>query len=354
MRPHIMNGTEELQNLLLNTKFLLVRGKSFEKLAIKSAFAQLTYVEFTDFTPNPKYEQVCKGVEIFRKEKCQAIVAVGGGSAIDVAKCIKLFSTINTAEDYLIQQRVDSEILLIAIPTTAGSGSEATKHAVVYRNGEKQSISHESMIPDYAILVPEVLEGLPIYQKKCTLLDALCQAIESWWSVNSTPESISYSKEAIKEIKKYWKQYIEENSANSYRHIMKAAHLAGKAINITATTAAHAMSYKITSLYGIPHGHAVAMCMAEVWENITNNIAQCNDNRGGLYLQSVMTDIEMTFSKAEFKNLMEAFDMKELNVDIGEADYLELAKSVNISRLGNYPISVQTQELERMYRRILR
>ena len=142
-------------------------------------------VPFCDFTSNPKYEEVEAGVELFNSEKCDAIVAIGGGSAIDVAKCIKLYCKMPKGEIYLKQEYADSGVPLIAMPTTAGTGSESTPFAVIYYGGVKQSVHHESILPSVAVLDSDVLIGLPVYQKKCTVLDALCQAIESYWSVHS-------------------------------------------------------------------------------------------------------------------------------------------------------------------------
>ena len=82
-----------------------------------------------------------------------------------------------------------ADIPFLAMPTTAGTGSEATRYAVIYYDGKKQSVTHDSVVPDVAILEPKVLKTLPLYQKKCTMMDALCQGIESWWSMNSTDES---------------------------------------------------------------------------------------------------------------------------------------------------------------------
>lgn len=77
-----------------------------------------------------------------------------------------------------------------------------------------QSISHDMALPNYYVLKPSVLQGLSLYQKKCTMLDALCHGIESWWSINSTEESIRYSKNAIRLIVDNWKEYIEDNIIN--------------------------------------------------------------------------------------------------------------------------------------------
>ena len=230
------------------------------------------------FTPNPLYEDVCKGIKLFNAKGCDTIIAVGGGSSIDVAKCIKLYCKMSDDRLYLEQEYKDTGVKLIAIPTTAGTGSESTRYAVIYYDGKKQSVTHESIIPDVAILEPKVLKTLPLYQKKCTMMDALCQGIESWWSVNSTDESKEYSKIAVESIMKWWKEYIFENTDESAQHIMNAANYAGRAICITQTTAPHAFSYKITSLYGLPHGHAVAVCLPEIWTFIDKKKGdECED-----------------------------------------------------------------------------
>lgn len=258
------DSAQQIKNILsdLQTKkYLLVCGRSFQHLLISKYFieANIPYITFSKFSPNPLYEDVCKGVDLFNSENCDTIVAVGGGSAIDVAKCIKLFCRMDSKSNYLSQEYRDSGVPLVAVPTTAGTGSESTRYSVIYYNGEKQSVTHNSIIPDYAILDSSVLKSLPIYQKKCTLLDALCQGIEAWWSVNSNEESKVYSKMAVETIIKYMDSYIYDNDEIAAEQIMLAANYAGRAINITQTTAPHAMSYKLTSMYKLPHGHAVAL-----------------------------------------------------------------------------------------------
>jgi len=126
-------------------------------------------IKFTDFKPNPLYESVEKGVAIFNKEKCDAIFAVGGGSAMDVAKCIKLYSNMDHTKNYLVQEIVPNEVPLFAVPTTAGTGSEATRYAVIYFNGEKQSVADVSCIPSTVLMDASVLNTLPLYQKKATM-----------------------------------------------------------------------------------------------------------------------------------------------------------------------------------------
>lgn len=350
MAQQIIKGIAKLADLLKNKKYLLVCDSSFPFLPIKDQFD--TEIQFSEFTPNPLYEQVCKGVVLFNEKKCDSIVAIGGGSTIDVAKCIKLYCKMDSNRNYLEQEKVDTGVPLIVIPTTAGTGSESTRHAVIYFEGVKQSISHPSIVPDYAVLEPSVLKTLPIYQKKCTMLDALCQGIESWWSVNSTDESKVYSKKAVQLIKDHWKTYIEQNT--SLDEIMEAANYAGRAINITATTAAHAMSYKLTSMYKLPHGHAVAVCMKEVWGYMIGHIDNSIELRGKEYLKCIFSDISQIVDLEWFCKLMESLEMSYPSSENREEDIKLLTASVNPIRLKNNPVALSSEVLQRMYERIVR
>lgn len=353
MSQTIVKCVEQLKPVIKGKKFLLVRGNTYDHLKMKVFFDESPHVEFSEFIPNPLYEQVCRGIELFNQENCELIVAVGGGSTIDVAKCISIYCRMDNRINYLEQDIVDSKIPLIAIPTTAGSGSESTCHAVIYYKGEKQSISHPSIVPDYVVLDFSVLKGLPIYQKKCTMMDALCQAIESWWSVASTNESKKYSHKAITTIKKNWEEYIFENTDSSAKKIMEASNLAGRAINITATTAAHAMSYKITSLYGFPHGHAVAVCFPEVWEYILRHLEDCIDERGKEYLRNTLDEISCTMDINYFKYMLKQMGLTAPVTGNREFELEVLAQSVNPIRLKNNPVSLNTNALKEMYRRIV-
>ena len=344
MEQKLCRGVDSLRAIwteLAPQKLLLVCGRSFDRLQARGAILpeNVETLRFSDFAPNPLYEDVQKGVTLLREENCDAILAVGGGSAIDMAKCIKLFS--------------GAKAPLIAMPTTAGTGSESTRHAVIYRCGVKQSVSDACIIPNYAVLEPSVLAGLPLYQKKCTMLDALCQGIESWWSVNSTAESMSFSRQTVKGIADHWREYIENAAADAAERVMEAANASGRAINITATTAPHAMSYKLTSLYGLPHGHAVALCMGEVWPYLLSHTDACADPRGRAHLERVLDEIEGVFSFNAFTSMLSALDMARPTAQNRDTELGTLVDSVNPERLKNNPVALTAETLRAMYERIL-
>ena len=365
----IINGIAQLPAILKEVgceKLFLVVDSSYPFLNIKDAIEALPVKErvmFSDFTPNPLYEQVCKGIDLFQITMCDTIVAVGGGSAIDVAKCIKLAVLADEGKDSIIPPLVSkrlpidgSKIPFIAIPTTAGTGSESTHNAVMYYEGAKQTVTNDGVLPDYAVLEPTVLKTLPLYQKKCTMMDALCQGIESWWSVNSTEESYEYSRKTIELIMANWRKYIFENDDEAAKQIMLAANYGGRAINITATTAAHAMSYKITSLYKYPHGHAVAVCLPEIWKYMIDHYDNCIDSRGKDYLERIFNEISKAMGCVNPREAIATFEQMmvemELNNPIAgerEIELQALSTSVNPVRLKNNPIGIDEKEAYKLY-----
>lgn len=339
-----------------------VVGKAFEQLRIeeriKSRYPQAVF--FKDFLPNPTYESVMAGRELFRQYASDILIAMGGGSAIDVAKCIKAYAFME-GEGCLLPQAIrDNEIKIVAIPTTAGTGSEATHFAVIYYQGKKQSVSHESLLPAYVILDGKYLESLPDYQRKATMLDALCHSIESLWSVNSTEESKEYAVRAIKLLMQHKLSYLR-NEKEGNLEMMRAANLAGKAINITKTTAAHAMSYKMTSLFGISHGHSAALCLPKVWKYMIRHMDQCTDERGKKYLESVFYDISKALgcdSPAEAAAYLEHLIEEELELrftnPVTEEEMAQLVHSVNVERLANNPVILDGAALAEIYREVLK
>ncbi len=359
----IFKGINRLGEALKgSTKVLLVCDSSFPFLSIKGDIEQMkvSYVTFDQFTPNPLYEDVCKGVDLFQSALCDTILAVGGGSSLDVAKCIKLYCQMDKDKLFLEQEYKDTGVRLIAIPTTAGTGSESTRYAVIYYDGKKQSVTHDSIIPDVAILEPGVLKTLPVYQKKCTMMDALCQGIESWWSVNSTDESKKLSKEAVETIMRWWREYIFENTDASAEAIMHAANLAGQAICITQTTAPHAFSYKITSLYKLPHGHAVAVGLPVIWEYMVGNMDKCIDSRGQEYLVGIFNEIAKamgcqtpTEAIAKFRQMIELMELKNPVAENRKEELEILSTSVNPVRLKNNPVSIINSVAYDIYSQIL-
>lgn len=304
---------------------------------------------FSDFSPNPCYEEIKKGTELFIKGNYKTIISIGGGSAIDVAKCIKLHSVISE-EDFFHKKYVYHDIRHIAIPTTAGTGSESTEIAVMYSDGRKISVEHGSLLPDVAILDASLLNTLPDYQKKATMLDALCQGIESYWSNKATEESKRYAVKCICLILENYEAYLK-GCGNSAKSIMLAANYSGRAINISRTTSAHAMSYKLTGLYGISHGHGVALCIMPIWKLFLAKSESNDKLRNTLQdLAKVMCTDTIEDSIRKMEELLAGLNLPEEKVKSGDIQIL--AEAVDLGRMSNNPVVFTFDEIRELYKEL--
>jgi len=322
-------------------KPLLVCGRSFDKLGLTDYIGG-NFVRFSDYSPNPRLEDIVNGVDLFNNEGCDAIIAVGGGSTIDVAKCIKLYCRMDASKNYLEQEKTDTGVVVIAIPTTAGTGAESTANAVIYYKDVKQSVVHPSILPDYALLIPTVLDNLPEYQKKVTLADAMCQAIETWWSKKATEESMAYSKKATELIRDNWRDYMNKTPGkyeSAAEAVLLGANLSGRAIRICATTAPHAMSYTLNKLYNFPHGHSVAVSMTEFWEKV--DASQDRPAR--------IDEIEKVFSLADYKEMLAELKIERPVSKNKAADVEKLTSTIIMSKLASSPITLDTDMIRAMY-----
>ncbi|MEO8666060.1 MAG: phosphonoacetaldehyde reductase, partial [Ignavibacteria bacterium] len=263
----------EILKLKDSDKIFLVTGKkSYESSGaekiINEQLKNYEFKRFSDFEENPKLEDIKTGIELF-KNGYDMIIAVGGGSVIDVAKLINVLSSQKNSPEEIIAD--NSKIknkgkYFAAIPTTAGAGSEATHFAVVYKNKEKFSVAHEYIYPDTVIIDPQLTYNLPKAVTAISGIDALSQAVESYWNVYSTDKSKHYATQSIKLIIENLEKAVNKPDEDSRFNMSLAANLAGKAINITKTTAPHALSYSMTSYFGVPHGQAVSITLGEFLE----------------------------------------------------------------------------------------
>ena len=168
-------------------------------------------------------------------------------------------------------------------------------------------------------------------------MDAFCHAIESYWAVKSTARSRMYAKEALVLCKDNIEKYVNSNDKDAANNMMKASNLAGKAINISRTTAAHALSYKITSEYGIPHGHAVALSIAKL---IELNAKDCQ------LAKDVYNIVGFKNSVVYFENLFQSIGIESNLEKLGINDVNTIINSVNLERLNNNPLSLTKKELD--------
>jgi alcohol dehydrogenase class IV len=347
--------------------FLVTGGKSYESSGAESALdAYLdpySVTRFSDIQENPKLEQLERGLAEFGESQSDLIIAVGGGSVMDMAKLIKIFSAQEKPVlDYVegAETLTPSSWPLVAIPTTAGSGSQATHFAVLYVGNTKYSVAHPSMLPDAALVDPGLLRSVPTAVAASTGLDALNQGIESYWSIHSTDESKAFAREAIELVWQNLRQMVQNPDDDARLAMATAAHRAGEAIDITKTTAPHAISYPITSFFGVPHGHAVGLVLASMLEfNASVGDKDCLDERGPAYVRDTITEIAGLMGLADANRAAGAYDalMDEIGLSrdfrsLGIESRADLetiiANGFNPQRVNNNPRRVTEAALREM------
>jgi len=226
-------------------------------------------VLFQDFVQEPEPDEADAAGRTARKEGCDLVVGVGGGSAMDLAKAAAVLAVNDgKARDYLGVGLVPKPGLpTIMVPTTAGTGSEVTWTAVFTdrRAKTKGGINSPYLYPDLALLDPELTLTLPPEVTATTGLDALCHAIESFTSVKANPMSDMVALEAIGLIAEYLPQAVADGrNLEARENMLLASLLAGLGLANAGVTAVHALSYPLGAVYGVPHGLANALLLPHV------------------------------------------------------------------------------------------
>jgi alcohol dehydrogenase class IV len=231
----------------------------------------LSFALFTNVSPNPRAEQVMAGAERYQAEKCNAIVAVGGGSPIDCAKGIGIVSS--NKKHILLFKGVDQVQLpmppLICVPTTGGTSADVSQFAIITDLVERVKIAiiSKSVVPDLALIDPLTLTSMDPFLTACTGLDALTHGIEAFVSNASSPMTDLHALEAIRLLSKHLADSIRNPRDVELRiKIMEGSLLAGLAFSNAILGAAHAMAHSLGGEKDAPHGECNAILLDHVIE----------------------------------------------------------------------------------------
>ncbi|TDC58960.1 iron-containing alcohol dehydrogenase family protein [Micromonospora sp. KC207] len=219
---------------------------------------------FDGFRANPVLPDVLAGVRMLHEVGADLVIGVGGGSAMDTAKMIRLLPPDPAAALALLhgdREPDGGHVPLIVLPTTAGTGSEVTPFATVYVDGRKHSLDLPAVRPDVALIDPGLSAGCPAELTFSCALDALAHSVESYWSVRSTPASRRLAGAAARGLVPLLAGGQEALLANR-ADLCALATTAGLAISETRTTVGHAFAYPLTIRYGVPHGLAAALSLS--------------------------------------------------------------------------------------------
>ena len=327
-----LNSIEEIGNILKEEGYqtvYLITGKHFVNENKLGFLDGLNYVHYIKQGANVDREEVDLVYKEFSLDNQSVLLAIGGGSVIDLAKAV-LF--------YTMQSSVRAPYF-IAVPTTTGSGTEATHFAVMYENKKKQSLQHPDLLPRMVILDPLLTISLSPYQAAVSGMDAFCQAVESYWNLNANAESRSNSLSAIL----LWRQHFLASLHDSAHRegMLDAAYLSVKAINLTRTTGPHALSYYLTAHHNIPHGQAVALFLPvfflynDIPPGLLESLQVRNSSEASQFIRSVMQQAGLAVS------------FKELNI-VKEEIVDTLLEEVNEERFANNPASFDKPRLRKM------
>ena len=279
--PSVIHGSgsirklgEAMQQVGITHPFIICSKRTQSKLQQK--IKQLMKMDsiaieyFTEFTGEPTTDHLNRAVDQFKQSRANGIVVIGGGTPIDLAKAVAVL----TKEDQLTiktlhQQKQLQRYPLIAIPTTAGTGSEVTKIAVITDTNTsiKYNPAHPRLIPDVAILDPEQTLDLPKEITAQTGMDALAHAMEAYVSTIANPISDTFALDAIKLIRLHLKKaYDEPTNLDARDGMLRASFLAGLAFSNASTNLAHATARPLGARFHLPHGLSVALTLSPVIE----------------------------------------------------------------------------------------
>ena len=333
----------------LGVRHPMIVGGTLTGTLLRKAPALLDSPVFSAFHPNPDLQDAQAGLEEYRRAGCDGLISIGGGSAIDTAKCIQALLIVGNIEDARFNRWPEGKVSgvpHIAIPGTAGTGSEATQFAVAYWEGKKLSLNHPALLPDGVVLDASLLESLPDYHRKSCALDALAQGIESYWCRNATGDSRVHAYLAILGVLDNLKAYLK-GDPHAAEEMLDASYQSGKAIQITRTTAPHAMSYMLTKKMGLAHGHACMMTLPALWEMMADD-PEMKELLADLSAKMRLGDPLM--APRLLRGMMYDLDMKI--PDMPDDETLdELARSANPERLGNHPTKLTAADVREAYRR---
>ncbi len=350
------NAVLELPSFIKNkglTKVLVVTDKGLMSLhLLEGMFNELEkqgieYIVYDGVQPNPTIPNIEECKDLYLKNKCEGIIAFGGGSPMDCAKAaaariVKPKKTIQKMRGYL---KVGKKLPpFFAVPTTAGTGSETTLAAVVSdpSTHEKYAIGDPCLRPKYAVLDPVLTVGLPPHITSTTGMDALTHAVEAYIGKSNTKSTIRYAEEAVKLIhSNLEKAYNDGKDLKVRSNMLEASYLAGNAFTRAFVGYVHAIAHNLGGLYGVPHGLANAVILPYVLEwygsKISAKLARLAEIAGIIEPQMSKEEKAKKYI-AEIRRMNKAMNIPDKFDFIKEEDIPTLVRRVLKEGNPGYPV----------------
>jgi alcohol dehydrogenase len=370
---HESGSSKKVGSILKRDGFnnvLIITDNTIKKLGLLSNMIEsikkekIKYTIYSEVVPNPLIKNVEDAKQIYLDKKCEAIIAFGGGSVIDCAKIVGVVALTGKKV-----QRYDHMIPLIpkmtrlyTVPTTAGTGSEVTISAVISdeKNHKKMSITDKMLAPDYAILDPELMVGLPKEITAATGIDALTHAVEAYvgnWKFKVTD---AYAVKAVKKILDNLENaYKDGKDINARSEMAIGATYGGYAFRTAGVGYVHAIAHRLSELYRVPHGLANAIVLPHVlrysFDKIYIKLADLCEKIGIAEKVKSKKEVAMSFIER----------IEKLNENLAIPKFVEQIKDKHIDMIAKraineanstYPVPyiMNRKEMERFIRTIMK
>lgn len=357
------NNSRDLKKILNKARYnkiLIITGKnSFVKSGAKKIILNFLKKKkikiFYKKLKIPDLRELKKAIKLIKVFRPNLIVSIGGGATLDLSKIANVLYDVENLENkilinnYYINKRFCD---LIAIPTTAGSGAEVTSNAVLYIKNKKFSVEDDLIKPNDSFIFPELIISNTFKTKVSSAFDALSQAVESLISVRSSEKSIKFSIKSIQFFLENYNSYVRSNNLSNTYNMCLSAYYSGKAISITKTTAPHAVSYPFTSYFGVDHGHAVSLTLAEFLKFNYDNYDKSVTNFNLIKRYEILFNLFKVKNIDEFINklneIKKVFELENNLIKINRniPNKIDLILSnVNVQRLTNNPVRVTRKNI---------
>ena len=327
---------------------VLVCGRHFAPDAQAMMASDKRFVAlFSQVEQNPQLSGIEETVRLCRAHDAQAVIGIGGGSSMDTAKfAAAVAPNEGEALDYYEGRRsfdAKSRLAILAVPTTAGTGSEVTQVSVVSHGKEKKTINNPAFMPSAAIVDPLLSIGVPPRTTMCTGLDAMAHALEGYWSKNHQPIPDLTAIQAVR--------LILENLEKAFRHgddreargnMALAALMGGLSFALPKTAASHACSYPLSEDYHLPHGEACAFTL--------DSLVKINADERLEYLCRAVGLSGTDELAARIRAFKEMAGLRTKLGDLGEVDMDKLCRDCAAHPLmNNNPVKLDEKALRAMF-----